>query len=476
MKRPLFATIVVACLVATSASASEVREVRGRVLDETGKPASGVDIAHFWQSNGAVWNPDGTMIDLGTEKAQKEFQARIGQMGPGAPEFVKTNENGQFSLKLATNIHTLMALDAPRQRGGLGVIPKDDPSKPIEIRLGPLVRVRGTFEGPQKGVRPPWTFIYVHTSEDETRPLDSTRLVGCSSDEARFDMLLCPGRYSIEAYSDKRKEFLSGKQFVVDAGVRELDLGTFLLPAFNSIITQLEQSRANGTFGDYHKHYGRKPPAWHATETRGVKRDVQVGDFEGKWLVIDFWALGCTPCLKKTLPELIAFYEEHADKRDRFEIVSICLDPQDESHTLAQVDRELAPVVKHVWGGKTLPFPVLFDNTFKTWESFGLRGINTTLLVDPEGNLVEGGLEELRASLTQNRRPSRASVQRAIACHWLRRHSQWHTRLAAQPSKRISRISKLIVPLGTGISTFSPFFLPSRPWARGLVTRILPAS
>ena len=254
-------------------------------------------------------------------------------------------------------------------------------------------------------MRPPWTFIYVHTPEDESRPLDSTRLVGCSSDEARFDMLLCPGPYYIEAYSDKRKEFLFGKEFVVEAGVRELDLGTLLLPTFNSIAVQLERSKAAGTFGDFRKHYGRKPPAWHATDARGVKRDVTIDNFRGKWLLIDFWALGCPPCLKKTLPELIAFYDEHADQRDRFEVLAICLDPQDESHSLEQVDRELQPVIKTLWGGKTMRFPLLLDTTFQTWENFGLQGINTTLLVDPAGNLVEGGLAELKQKLKEAKTP-----------------------------------------------------------------------
>ena len=44
------------------------------------------------------------------------------------------------------------------------------------------------------------------------------------------------------------------------------------------------------------------------------------------------------------------------------------------------------------------------------------------------------------------------------------------------PSKRISRISNFSVPCGTTISTRSPTFLPTKPWASGLVMRILPVS
>jgi hypothetical protein len=48
------------------------------------------------------------------------------------------------------------------------------------------------------------------------------------------------------------------------------------------------------------------------------------------------------------------------------------------------------PIVKHVWGGTPLPFPILLGNTFQTWERFGLPGLGTVLLIDPEGNLLKG--------------------------------------------------------------------------------------
>ena len=62
--------------------------------------------------------------------------------------------------------------------------------------------------------------------------------------------------------------------------------------------------------------------------------------------------------------------------------------------TIAQIHLHLGhrspPIVKHVWGGTPLPFPILLDNTFQTWERFGLPGLGTVLLIDPHGNLVNG--------------------------------------------------------------------------------------
>ena len=99
------------------------------------------------------------------------------------------------------------------------------------------------------------------------------------------------------------------------------------------------------------------------------------------------------------MPELMAFYEAHANQRDRFEILAFYLSPEEEFQSLEDLDQALKPIVEHVWDGKTIPFPVLLDNTFKTWESFGLRGLPTVLLVDPEGNLVEGDHAKLAEKL-----------------------------------------------------------------------------
>ena len=40
-------------------------------------------------------------------------------------------------------------------------------------------------------------------------------------------------------------------------------------------------------------------------------------DFNGKWLVINYWADWCPPCIKE-LPELSSFYEDNKDKVNVF--------------------------------------------------------------------------------------------------------------------------------------------------------------
>jgi len=107
-------------------------------------------------------------------------------------------------------------------------------------------------------------------------------------------------------------------------------------------------------------------------------------------VLLNFWSLSCPVCLREELPKLMKFYDDHKSQRDQFEIISICIDFDGERKTLAEVDRALEPFVKNVWGGKTLPFPVLLDPSSKTLETFGISGLSTTILIDPGGNMVEG--------------------------------------------------------------------------------------
>lgn len=84
------------------------------------------------------------------------------------------------------------------------------------------------------------------------------------------------------------------------------------------------------------------------------------------------------------------FYDDHQSQRDQFEIIAICIDYDGELKTLTEVDHALEPIVKNVWNGKPLPFPVLLDPTFKTWETFGLNGLGDSILIDPNGNMIAG--------------------------------------------------------------------------------------
>jgi len=97
------------------------------------------------------------------------------------------------------------------------------------------------------------------------------------------------------------------------------------------------------------------------------------------------------------LPELIAFYEDHAADRDKFEVFAI---HDDGVKSFSELDKKLVSIKKTHWQGKDLPCPVLLDGKNKTHKLYGIRSWPTGLLIDPEGKLVgEAGIGSLEVKL-----------------------------------------------------------------------------
>ena len=67
---------------------------------------------------------------------------------------------------------------------------------------------------------------------------------------------------------------------------------------------------------------------------------------------------------------------------------------------MVDVDRRLTNLVKHVWGGKALPFPIILDASYRSMENFGVSTMGP-VLVAPNGNLARGGLAELADKLDE---------------------------------------------------------------------------
>lgn len=391
--------LLLAALV-DAAAATENRSVRGRVVDKKGEPVAGASIGHYWRANGSGRDATGKLLDLSTFENQIEFWGHLGQMEVFSAEVVKSGPDGRFSVDVPTPFQALMAMDESRRQGGLVTLPLDEEDAPIQIRLQPLVKVKGRFEAPRGGKPLEWTHVCAMIPEAPKRPLDTTRLVSCGSFEARFEMSLPPGRYTLYGYNDPKDVHLSPeKEIVLTPGMRELDLGVLTLSPSLSMQARIEQSKAAGRWANFAEHYGELPPRWHAVDARGASKDVRIEDFKGKWVLLDFWGPSCRTCMKTGMPKLMEFYEQHRQQREQFEILSICIDFEGEIKSMADLDRTLAPIVEHAWGGKQIPFPILLDPTFTTWERYGLPGLGTVLLVDPEGKLVKGDETDLAKML-----------------------------------------------------------------------------
>ncbi len=117
---------------------------------------------------------------------------------------------------------------------------------------------------------------------------------------------------------------------------------------------------------------GRPAPSLNATDIHG--ETLRLADFKGKYVLIDFWATWCAPCLAD-LPNLRNAYVTYHARG--FEILSVSLDETPE------------PVSDFVQSRK-IPWPQLHNATCTQdiVAAFGVNNIPATFLIDPKGHVV----------------------------------------------------------------------------------------
>jgi AhpC/TSA family len=387
--------------------------VPGRVLDPQGQPVADVGISTLWSANGVSHEEAVRFEKEGGDGAK--FSAHEGWMEPWGNHPTKTDTAGRFSIGMEWHNFFLLAMDKERKRGALIVLDPRHAPPSLDVTLAPLLRLHGRVHIAAAAQAPEWSLVVVRLPRKEGFPLGFERMAWCSSLKARFEFMLPPGDYLFEAAaqaSGRRHELSPFRAITVAAGTGDVDAGTLeLTPEQPTWIDRMNEAKEKGTrvAVDHTKLYGQPAPRWFAVDARGIPKNAQVSDFKGKWVLVYLWATSCAKCLGKTLPGLMEFYKAHEAQRDRFAIVAICIEPEGKWKSMADLDQALKPVVKFVWGGQTLPFPVLFDNTLNTLENWGVGAYGRKHLIDPTGCLVPGDENTLGEKL-RDHAESKANV------------------------------------------------------------------
>jgi thiol-disulfide isomerase/thioredoxin len=102
-------------------------------------------------------------------------------------------------------------------------------------------------------------------------------------------------------------------------------------------------------------------------------KNHKLSDYRGKWVVVNYWATWCPPCLKE-IPDLIEFHEAHKTK----DAVVIGVDFEDIAV------KELTEFVDEYF----IDYTVLRQKPAARSDLGLISGLPTSFLISPEGELI----------------------------------------------------------------------------------------
>jgi thiol-disulfide isomerase/thioredoxin len=98
---------------------------------------------------------------------------------------------------------------------------------------------------------------------------------------------------------------------------------------------------------------------------------INLSDYKGKILVLDFWASWCKPC-KEEFPYLIELYNQYSDKN--FSILGV------------NIDKDIANLRKFLLEiNKDVPYKIILDPEAKIPSDYNLDSMPSVFIIDKNG-------------------------------------------------------------------------------------------
>jgi len=109
-----------------------------------------------------------------------------------------------------------------------------------------------------------------------------------------------------------------------------------------------------------------------------TEQPLSIADLRGKVILLDFWTYGCINCMHN-FPGLKQLEAEYADELVVVGVHSAKFQNEGDTDNIRQI------ILRY-----DLEHPVINDNEFVVWNTWGVRAWPTLILIDPRGNVVGG--------------------------------------------------------------------------------------
>ena len=101
-------------------------------------------------------------------------------------------------------------------------------------------------------------------------------------------------------------------------------------------------------------------------------KPVSLSDFRGKWVIVNYWATWCPPCLEE-IPDLVDLYDEN---RDTIVVLGIAFEEVNQEYLKEFVDSHM------------ISYPIMNTEPIPVTELGPVLGLPTSYIISPDGERV----------------------------------------------------------------------------------------
>lgn len=133
---------------------------------------------------------------------------------------------------------------------------------------------------------------------------------------------------------------------------------------------------------------------WSLKDRNGT--DFTLSGLHGKWVLVNFWAPWCPPCLQE-MPDLVALQRQH----DNLQVIGVAV--------MYGSRKEVTDIVSKL----SVTYPVVFGNEDTAGDFGGLDGLPASFMYTPSGKLLglhQGLLTKEEVEQVMEQKPGAATL------------------------------------------------------------------